>query len=954
MGVRIDIELLLEREAELSGLGEMVELARGGAGRAALIEGEAGIGKTALLVQACQRGAAAGMTVLTARGGELEREFAWGAVRQLFDRHLASFSGRRRDEIFADSAGLALPALGLEGAPPAAEASFSTLHGLYWLTVNLAQRGPVVLAIDDLHWADRPSLRYVLHLAPRLGDLPILLVATARPVGSQPAADAGLLSRVATQPAFEAVRPGPLSEGACEELVRDRLSPEADAEFCAACYEMTRGNPFLVGALIDALESDGTKPSAAGAAHVRRMTPDVVSRSVLVALAALPAGALSLARAIAVLGAQAEFRRARRLARLQRDEAAAIARSLTSARIIRGEAVVEFVHPLVRAAVYADLSGAERSSWHERAVELLVTDGAALEELTPHLLSSLPDGNQQTVERLRDAAAQARAQGAPESAVHYLRRALAEPPVADTRASLLFELGAVDMMQDPTSALPALTEAFAGGVSGVPRATVALVLGEALTLCGRLAEAVSVFASGLGELGGDRSDLRADLEAGLLAAARWESSAQAERHRTLADIRRRATAREQLAPVLHSQLAIEVTAEGADRDTAIHHARETLAAADQLTTSASAVPEAALVLTFADLADEGWRAIEARLALAQRRGWPLGVGMAATCASLTALYRGSIGEAIASARGAMTPGSEIRLAPVTLGFLVEALIERGEIELALSEIADRGLDGDLARAWATTPLLLARGRLHAAAGDHRRAITDLRATGERADAWGVRNPAMMPWRSSLAGSLAAVGERGEAIRIATEEVKLALRWGTSRAIGIARRAAGIARGDKDGLTALRAAVAVLEDSPAQLEHARALTDLGSVLRRRGERAEAREPLRRGLDLAQRCGAIALADRARDELIVAGARPRRDALRGRDSLTTSELRVAELAAQGRTNNQIAQALFVTPRTVETHLTSSYSKLGISSRRDLPDALETQVGGRPPARAPADRP
>jgi DNA-binding CsgD family transcriptional regulator len=945
MGARIGTALL-EREGELRDLGAMIELACRGFGRAAVIEGEAGIGKSALLEEACERGIAAGMVVLDARGGELEREFAWGVVRQLFDRQLASTSVRCREALLADSASLARPALGLEAGPSiAAKASFATLHGLYWLTVNFAQQTPVLVAIDDLHWADRPSLRYVLHLAPRIGDLPVLLVVAARPAGSEPATDAELLARLTAEPAFEAVRPAPLSEAACAELVRGRLSADADEEFCAACYEMSRGNPFLVGALIDALACEGPVPSAAGAAHVRRMTPSAVSRSVLVRLATLPDGALAFARAIAVLGVRAEFRRARQLADLGPDDAAAIARSLSRARIIRGDAFVEFVHPLVRAAVYADLTAAERGRWHERAVELLVADGARSEELTQHLLASLPDGNQLTVARLRAAAAQARTRGAPEVALDCLERALAEPPADMTKVEVLFELGQVQAMQHPAAAVPTLTDAFAAGARGMRQAAIALALGETLTLCGRLADAVGVFDTGLAELGDERCELRAPLEAGLLAAARWESSAQGLRRKTLEDIRTRARAHQQLDPILHAQLAIEATAEGADRDTAIHHARETLAAADELTVNASAVPEAALVLAFADLAEEASRATEDRLALARRLGWPLGIGTASTGAALAALYRGSISEAIASARGAMTPGAEIRLAPITVGFLVEALIERGDTELALSEIAERGLDAELPAAWATTPLLLARGRLHAAVGDHARAITDLLATGERANAWGVLNPAMTPWRSSVAVSLAAIGKRSEAIRIATLEVELARRWGAARTVGVALRAAGIAHGDHHGLEFLRQAVAVLESSPAPLEHARALTDLGAALRRLGQRAEARQHLRRGLDLAHHCGAITLADRARDELIVAGARPRRDALRGRDSLTTSELRIAELAAQGRTNNQIAQALFVTPRTVETHLTSTYGKLGIASRRELSGALEAHSRRQP---------
>lgn len=404
--------------------------------------------------------------------------------------------------------------------------------------------------------------------------------------------------------------------------------------------------------------------------------------------------------------------------------------------------------------------------------------------------------------------------------------------------------------------------------------------------------------------------------------------------------RSRAAAGIALEPQLHSQLAIEATAESVDREAAIRHARAALAAADQLTHSALAVPEAALVLTFADLAEEASKCTKAWLAFAQRRGWPLGVAAASTSPALTAIYRGAINEAIASAHGAMVPGAEIRLAPITVAFLVEALIERGEPELARVELAERELDGELPLAWATTPLLLARGRRHAAVGDHPHAITDLRAVGERATAWGVVNPAMMPWRSSLAVSLAAVGERAEAIQIAIQEVELARRWGTARAIGVALRAAGIVHGDSEGLGLLRQSVAILESSSAPVERARALLDFGAARRRLGGRSEAREPLRRALDLAHRCGALALADRARDELVVAGARPRRDALRGRDALTPSELRVAQLAAQGLTNNQVAQSLFVTPRTVETHLTSAYAKLGVASRHDLPEALDPQ--------------
>jgi DNA-binding CsgD family transcriptional regulator len=390
---------------------------------------------------------------------------------------------------------------------------------------------------------------------------------------------------------------------------------------------------------------------------------------------------------------------------------------------------------------------------------------------------------------------------------------------------------------------------------------------------------------------------------------------------------------------LHAELAIERTAEGTDRDAAVHHARQALVEVDRAPAAGTTtLPEAMLVLAFADHAEEAQTRIDDWLALAQRNVWPLGVSVGSTCASLAALYRGSIGDAVAHARGAVAGDAEIRLAPVTVAFLIEALIERAEIDLAFQELAERELDGTLPLIWAGTPLLLARGRLHAAAGNHRTAVSDLLETGRRCAVWSMTNPAMVPWRSTVAVSLARLGDRDQAIALAEEEVELARRWGAHRAIGISLRAAGMIHNGAPGIELLRMAADVLASSPAPLEHARARCELGAALRRAGHRSEARQELRRALDLAHRLGGTAVAIQARDELRIAGARPRRAATRGRDALTPSELRTARLAAAGQTNREIAESLFVTLRTVETHLTSSYAKLGISSRRQLPARLD----------------
>jgi DNA-binding CsgD family transcriptional regulator len=213
--------------------------------------------------------------------------------------------------------------------------------------------------------------------------------------------------------------------------------------------------------------------------------------------------------------------------------------------------------------------------------------------------------------------------------------------------------------------------------------------------------------------------------------------------------------------------------------------------------------------------------------------------------------------------------------------------------------------------------------------------------GRRFEAVGGRNPAFMPWRSQAALALLQLERPDEAAPLAREELELARVWGAPRALGAALRAVGLVEGGERGLVLLREAVELLSDSPAKLEQAKARTELGAALRRGNQRAKAREQLRRAVELATICGATPLAARAESELLATGARPRRIALSGLESLTPSERRVAELAAQGPTNREIAQALFVTPKTVEVHLSSVYRKLGISSRSQLGRALADPV-------------
>ena len=606
---------LLERDRELAALERLIEGARDEGGRVVLIEGPAGIGKTRLLAAARER-AARGMTVLTARCSELEREFSFGAVRQLFEP--VARDAERRARLLA---GAAAPVEGVLGAPEGdAEGTFAVLHGLYWATLNLAEEQPVLIAIDDLQWSDRPSLRFIAYLAARLEGAPVLVAASVR--STDPGTDPQLLAEIAADPLTVAVRPGPLGEASVRELIHGRLG-DADPAFTEACLEATGGNPLLLRHVLIALEQDGVRPTAAGAAAVRGIGSRAVSRTVLLRLSRLREEAAAVARAVAVLGESSKLPAVAALTGLDEDAVARAAGELARADILRPEAPLGFVHPLVRDAVYHDVPAGERELLHGRAADVLA--------------------------RARPSAR---------------RRPATTSPTGPT--------------------------------------------------CG---------------------------------GTRWRRSCSLE------------------------------------------------------------------------------------------------------------------------------------------GRPAEAL-EQAE--------------------------LMGRSAPH------------------------VLHPDWKPWQSLKARALAQLGRPDEAIAAMEAELALARGVGGRRVIGRCLRQLAELEGDA-GEPRLHEAIELLSTTPGRLELARALAALGGLLRRTRRPTEAREPLRRALELAEACGCPPLVESVRSELYATGARPRTTALAGVESLTARELRVATLAADGQTNREIAQALYVTPKTVEVHLSSAYRKLDIRSRRDLVGAL-----------------
>ena len=950
---------LLERDAELATLDAALCAAADGSGRVVVIGGPAGIGKSGLLADLRERAAARrdiagarpaagvlagtagaadagapaaadGLRVLAARASELERDFAFGVVRQLFEADAAA-----RPELAL--AGAAAPA-GAVLAAPAADGrgvtSFAALHGLFWLAANLASERPLLLAVDDLPWCDAPSLRFLAYLARRLEGLPILLVATVR--SGEPGADPALLAEIVHDPAAVTLLPGPLSAAGAAALVRARLGAGAEEAFCVACHDATGGNPLLLRQLLRALEAEGAVPDAAQAGVVRAVGPRAASSTVLVRLGRLPAGAAAVARAVSILGDSAQLPAVAALAGLDEPAVAAATGALARVEILRPDPPLGFVHPLVRDAIYHELPPGERGLLHERAARLLHAAGAPSEQVAAQLLEAPRRGDPWPVDVLEDAGRTAMLRGAPDSAVAYLRRALDEPPPEERRLGVLLALGAAEALTSGPAAAEHLQAAYDAMDDPVARGRVADGLGRALLFTARVHEAAVLARTAAAALPPSEQDLRQTLEA-LELATHYFGEGGAEMREPLE--RHRSEVQSRGAKGLAALAAIDWTYRGGSADECCRLALALLADGELVETDNGLMSIPAIVTVAVADRDEALEILEASLEVAYRHGSLFSVPSVLLFLGITRLLRGDLA-------GAMANLAEAKEGFKAWGFAATSQIycdaHLAAVACARGDAtgARRILDGqpfqdhqgDATRYWLNSHLeiLVAEARW-----------ADVL---QAADDWVARfghysNPAAGRWRARKAEALERLGRHDGAIALAESELADARVYGAPGAVGASLRVLGTLRGGDGGLPLLEEAVAVLAGSPARLEHARALAALGSALRRERRPSEAREPLRQALELAAACDAPGLAEHVRTELYATGARPRTDALAGVAALTASERRVAERAAGGETNRDIAQALFVTPKTVEVHLSNAYRKLGIRSRRELPHALST---------------
>lgn len=931
-----DQGLLLERDADLDILRDALERLSDGHGSTVLVEGPAGIGKTRLLAEAADLAAREPVLVRVARAGQLEREMPYVVARQLLEPLIERAPEEERSRLLAGSAALSLVALGrADPSQGVAVDPFAPIHGLYWLLANLAEAQPVVLVVDDVHWADGQSLRWLDFVARRAFDTDVLLVAGARTGEAEEASGLEALRADVS----EVIHPAPLSGLAVGELVAAAFDGSPPEGLADACGSSSGGNPFLLTELLRGLRDYST---AADADDVEGFAPDTVARSVRSRIEHFGEDATELARAIAVLGAAPQLRHVAALAGLDEDRARELCDRLRGAEILAPGHPAEFVHPLVQAAIYHELSEEARSQAHRYAADLLSSMGARAREIAPHLLACAPNGDQWVVEQLRRAALEAISVGSPFAARRYLERALAEPAV--DQMEVTYALGGALRAADHPDA-PAVLESVAKKAADPELRLKAIAAASLANVdSGNWEAATRGYELLAASLPPDRAEHKLRAEATLFLARVFHSGRHPGRADRLAGIAASTGERTPGERMVRQALSLE-------RSLACEPVDEVAALASCFPpppwTFLGPVPAAACQV----LAWSGKEEIAREACVSGYEGGTHIVQIASYLeVVLSAIDRmaGRLDDSEAEARA----GRDIvqDYAPRSLAGLyassnlLSTLLVRGKLDEA-----DRlAAQWDLSAPFSVTPvfpvMLEVRGTLRLARGALEEGVADLIALGEDLERFGILNPAAVSWRQEVVPALSALDRTREAKGIADVGEERARAFGAPHVIGAMLRARASAEPARRAIATLRESVSLLGKRGPPHELARSALELGAALRRDGQRRESREPLRQALELAHTCGAEGLAARAREELAVAGSRPRSVFRTGVEALTASELRTARMAAEGLSNVEIAQRLFVTRKTVEKHLSNAYTKLEISSRKELPEVLSSSGGAR----------
>ncbi|MFH9387994.1 AAA family ATPase [Streptomyces albidoflavus] len=943
-----------------------IERARSGSGRLVLLRGATGTGRTTALDAAVRAAAARGLRVLRARCSPEDTGVPLAAVRQLLSP----------EDEFAD--------LVPEGDERGTAARL-------WRTLRTyAAEAPLLVAVDDVHLADDPSRRWLLDAARRLDRLPLLLVATERSQYDIEPRPPGLAQSLA--PSLVRTRTvAPLGDEAAAALVREAF-PAAGEVWAEACVRAGAGVPLFLHALLDDLgATPWPEPDAPAADGVPALPescaalyPGSYPAAVSWWLENAGAATAEVARCLAALeeawpspsaagdtgtdappepphpsvrerpptagGSGAAARDpAGLLAEAAGADPARVAGWLAAMGrlgLLRTDAAgrPRYAHPLLRDAVLTGWPLRRRQAAHRAAAEAMTRRGDRVEEVARHLLRVPAAGPPWALRVLRDAATVAVHDARPYDAVGYLRRALEEELTGDLRQRLLTQLGSLEYASaDAPAAIARLAEAQHLPAGPRDRVRTAVALGAALAARGEIRIAMEVLRRAGGSLSG-HPGLARTVRAASALVSDGDLASRQEVYRWLCETGERSP---ELVGTAGQALLVRyaATAGLVSAPEAMRRMRELLAQPTDPLAEPFLVGTAAAVAQWADELDEADRLVERGLA-GQHPGLlhPMLAALLNTGSDIAAA-RGDHARLLASGRAGRQ--GEARAVPTNQdAHVLMALVHTGRTDEA------RGFAGrfDLNSApdgWEVNRFLYARGVLRSATGDPAGAVHDFLECGRRQSAREVVSPVVTPWRSAVAACRLELGGGQEALDLATEEVRLARVWGTPRTVGRALSVLGTATGGRHGLELAEEAVDTLREVPGDplAELIPALLAQGRQLVAAGERGRGRVRLREAAELAERSGAVRWLGLASQALREGGARHPAAARTGSVALTDSEHRIATLAAEGHTNTEIADLLHLARRTVETHLTSTYRKLGIRRRTELPGRLE-----RGPVRAP----
>ncbi|WP_405692271.1 LuxR C-terminal-related transcriptional regulator [Streptomyces sp. NBC_01185] len=954
---------LLERESALDLLTAEAHRAMEGSGRLVLFRAPTGTGRSALLEAAAELGARLGMRVLRAHASAESSGIPLALVTQLL--------GPPHD------------LGGLQDDTPETPHHLRYPSRLWQSLCGHAAGSPLLLAVDDAHLADQPSRRWLAEAARRLTGMPVLMVVTER----------GQYDVAPPQPGLAySLPPGvvrmhavaPLSRHAAEELVRRALGPDTGEAWVDGCVRAGAGNPLLLRALLDDLRAVFPHRGRAGAAdsgcpepmlpeNCAELYPGAFVTAVSWWLSSTGPESTLVARALAELEDSAGCDEGEHrppgspgmpgtrpgpaahedpepgddfgdfLAELTRADPDRVDGWITAMLRLGllcrapGTGVPRFAHPLLRGAVLDSWPRSHRQALHLRAAELRQCRGHGVEAVAGHLLRTTPGGTKRVAKALLDAAADASRAGRTGAAAHYLRRALDEPMSRERRAAVLTELGELEFGTLRTGGIPRLAEALRLQEEPRDRVLAAVHLGNALAARGKPHAALDVMRE-LGALDGEPVLART-----IQTASAFFSDQDPEIRRAVhTRLRERAErSPEWISPALRALLIrYESTAGLLSAESAMRQIRHLLTSPEDPLLVPYLLGTAAAVAQWADAPDDAERII--RTGLTEHWLSPLHpvhrplLNTRVDTAAARGRYRWVLEE---TAHRLRSPGDSPRTgASNFLAHRVIALVECGRSSEAERLIAGTH-DSTAQDGWEQNRFLYARGVLRASVGDHAGALADFRECGRRQTARDVESPVVTPWRSAAAESHLRLGETREALALAEEESRYASVWDTPRVRGRALRVLGAATGGRRGLELTAEAVGVLRGTSLDVELIPALITHGLQLTAAGRARSARPLLREAATAAERLGSVRLSGRAERALRASGARPGNASLTGRDSLTVSERRIAALAADGRTNAEISALLHLARRTVETHLTSTYRKLGIRRRGDLPAALNS---------------